>query len=57
MESILPSRSDSYNSFVSVGILEGKEEMDFGSFKWMMPRICITRKRRQVFSFSFIFLL
>lgn len=58
MESILPSRSDSYNSFVSVGILEGKEKMDFGSFKWLMPCICITRKRKEVFFFfSFIFLL
>lgn len=32
MESILPSRSDSYNSFVNVGILEWKEKNGFCFF-------------------------
>lgn len=57
MESILPSRSDSYNSFVNVGILEWKEKMDFVSFKWMVPCICIVRKSREIFWFNFVFLL
>lgn len=57
MESILPSRSDSYNSFVNVGILEWKEKMDFVSFKWMVPCICIMRKSREIFQFNFVLLL
>lgn len=57
MESFFPSRSNSYNSFVNVGILEWKEKNVFDPFKWMVPCICITRENRDVFLLSFIFLL
>lgn len=53
MESILPSRSDSSNSFVNVGILEWKEKMDFVSLKWMVLCICIISRETVPVLFSF----
>lgn len=57
MESVLPPRSDSYNSFVNVGILEWKGKMDFVSLKWMALCACVARKSREIFPFRFICLL